>query len=260
MTQALVRASLILAATCAVFAQQPAATPAFDVASIKPNKDPMVRGQSHIMGDGEISTDPASVTMRNISLKGSIQWAYDIKPYQVSGPDWLFSERFDILAKVQGPAPEADRRLMMQNLLAERFGLKTHRESKELPVFALVVGKNGPKFKPSEGEGKSTMNGVHMLMSAKWTTMAQLADLLYQPLRTPVIDMTGLKGQYDFTVDLTPYAPPAGDGGRGSGPMGDPAGIVLSLVQEQLGLKLESRKQAIDILVIDHAEKTPTEN
>ena len=258
MTRRLVCPSIVFLAACAVFAQPPAAPPAFDVASIKPNNT-FVR-EMHLMGD-DISIDPKSLTMRGISLQGAIRWAYDVKDYQISGPPWLNSQRFDIAAKCAAPASDAEMRQMMQTLLADRFALKLHPEKKELSVFALLVGKNGPKFHPSEGEGKSTLAGARMIMNAKWTTMAQLADLLYQPLRTPVIDMTGLKGQYDFTVDLAPYAPPS-EPGRGPGPIGvaEISGTVLSIVQDQLGLKLESRKSSVDILVIDHAEKTPTDN
>jgi len=257
MTRAFVCLSLLTLTVCAAFAQPSPAAPTFDVASIKPNKT-FVREEGHMASD-KIATDPGSLTMRSISLQGCIRWAYDVKDYQVSGPAWLNGDRYDVTAKTNSPATDAELRQMLQGLLAERFGLQLHRDKKELPVLAMTIGKSGPKFHASEGEGKSVMTGARLSMSAKWTTMSQLADLLYQPLRTPVIDMTGLKGQYDFTVDLTSYAPPA-EPGKEPGPMGDPASIVLSVVQEQLGLKLESRKSLIDILVIDHAEKTPTDN
>ena len=258
MTRTLVCPSVIAFTACAVLAQAaPAASPAFDVASIKPNTA-MVRNEGHMIDDISVGADTVSV--RNVSLQGCIRWAYDIRGYQVSGPGWINSDRFDITAKAAAAASEADLRQMMHTLLADRFGLKVHTEKKEMSVFALTVGKNGPKFKPSEGEGKSVMSGGGMVMTAKWTTMGQFADLLYQPLRTPVVDQTGLKGQYDFKVDLTAYAPTNADGAREPGPMGDPAGIVLSIVQEQLGLKFESKKSALDILVVDHAEKLPTDN
>jgi uncharacterized protein (TIGR03435 family) len=257
MIRALACPSVFFATACALFAQQAPAVTAFDVASIKAN-DTSVR-ERHMMFD-DISSDPATLTIRDVSLQGCIKWAYDIQDYQVSGPGWLNSEHFDITAKTAEPAAEAAMRQMLQKLLAERFGLKVHWEKKEMPAYQLVVAKGGPKFQPSQGEGKSNMSGARMVMNAKFTTMAQFAGMLSQPLQTPVIDMTGLKGQYDFKVDLTSYMPPRGDGARGPVPMGDPASIVLSLLPEQLGLKLESKKTVIDTLVIDHAEKTPTDN
>jgi len=259
MHKAMTSAGLLFLAG-AVFAQQPAA-PAFDVASIKPNKTVM-RPQGHVSLGDDITVDPVNLTMRAISLQGAIRWAYRVTDYQISGPAWLNAERFDITAKAAAPASEAEQRQMLQGLLADRFALKVHQEKKEVQVYVLLVAKNGPKFHASEGDGKSSLSSNRpMVMNAKFTTMAQLADLLTMPLRAPVIDETGLNGQYDFMADLTSYAPPPGvGGGSGPGPIGDPAGVVLSLVQEQLGLKLESRKRTIDFLVIDHAEKTATEN
>jgi uncharacterized protein (TIGR03435 family) len=167
------------------------------------------------------------------------------------------------------PVPDAQLRLMLQALLADRFKLAFHRQSKEIPVYALVLGKNGPKLHPSESDGESTTKGNKLSIEVKNTSMAQLADLLTNPLGRPVMDETGLKGRYDFTVDLAPYM--AGDcisspcasqsvGAQMAEHGPDMADVATRALRDQIGLSLESRKSQVEILVIDHAERIPTEN
>jgi uncharacterized protein (TIGR03435 family) len=243
----------------AAFAQTEAPPERFDVASVKVNQIGNMGGKGSRQQD--IASTPGSLTMRNVNLRTTIEWAYDVKDYQVTGPDWLNSERYDIVAKAADGAKDDRLRLMLQSLLKDRFRMTLHRETKELPVYALAIGKNGPKLKESEGEGESSMQpGSHGKMSIVFsrTPVAQLAELLADGLKRPVIDTTGLKGRYDFALDMTAYIPMDSDGK----PPKDlqPEDVIFTAVQEQLGLKLEAKKGPIEILVIEHAEKVPTEN
>jgi uncharacterized protein (TIGR03435 family) len=251
--RAILGASLMVISCGAVFGQ-----PAFEVASVKPSLIGRAGGEGSRRE--KIDHTPGSLTMRNVSMKSCIQWAYDVKNFQVSGPGWLETERYDVAGKAADPVPEAQLRLMLQTLLGDRFKLTLHREEKVLPVYALVVGKNGPKFKESETEGDSAFQpgkSGKLSASAVRTTMPQLADLLSGPLRLPVIDQTGLKGRYDFNVDVAEYM---ANESQMKEAKSDPAAIIFAVLQEQLGLKLESKKSPIQMLVIDTAEKVPTEN
>ena len=251
-------AGLILFTSLAAFGQTAAARPAFEVASIRPSQT-----RAGVDGGGReiIEVSPGSLTMRNVRLASCLKWAYLVQDYQISGPGWLNTERFDIVAKAASPAPDNELRLMLQALLAERFKLALHRQTKDLAAYALTVGKNGHKLHPSEGDGPTSLkpNG-RIGATAKNAAIAEMAALLSQPLRVPVVDMTGLQGKFDFTVDMSPYitdellkrqpgdAPP------------DVISIAMLALQEQLGLKLEPRKLPIETLVIDSMEKAPTEN
>jgi uncharacterized protein (TIGR03435 family) len=148
-------AGLALLAAGAVFGQTPAAAPAFEVASVKPAPPPTPGSIKVQMGG-----DPGMVDYKNVSLKTLIARAYRMKEYQISGPDWLETARFDILAKVPPNAPKGQVPPMLQNLLAERFKLTVHREQKVMPAYAMVVGKNGLKVKPLEGEPEGTQRST----------------------------------------------------------------------------------------------------
>ncbi|HYW43222.1 MAG TPA: TIGR03435 family protein [Bryobacteraceae bacterium] len=257
--------TLVLAAGLA-FGQAPtAAAPAFEVASVKPNSLSRTGGEGSRREN--IEATPGSLIMRNVRMSSCVRWAYDVQDYQVTGPGWLNDERYDIAAKAAGGAPEDQLRLMLQGLLAERFKMEVHKESKVLSVYAVVVAKGGPKLHPSEGDEPSSMKRAGMMGGVlKNATLAQACELLSGPfnelLHTPVIDMTGLKGKYDFTVDLAPYI--TDDMMKrqpGVAPViPDIVGIAQAALQEQLGLKLEARKAPVDIVVVDRAEKVPTEN
>jgi uncharacterized protein (TIGR03435 family) len=201
------------------------------------------------------------ITMENVPLKKVTLWAYGIpddREYALVGPDWLTTERFDIQAKFPADTPPQQVRQMTQTLLAERFKLTLHRESRQLPIYALVVGKNGPKIHTVEdGQGRTT--GALGRLEATKIPMQKLADLLARLTGQQVLDATGLKGVFDFTLEWSPdetqKMPPPDDGAAvGSGPS------IFSALQEQLGLKLEGRKGTVEILVLDHIEKAPTEN
>src|SRR5580658_3065528 len=174
--------------------------------------------------------------MRNIRLRSALKWAYHVQTEQVSGPAWLDSERYAIIAKAGEPVSEEQFRLILQPLLRERFQLKLHRESREMPVFVLSVDKGGPKFQRSmeAGEG-GTRYGIAKKAIAAKAMLSQFADSLTNPLRAVVLDETGLEGRYDFTLDLDVYEP--GDIAPEEMP-----GIVARGLREELGLKLETRK------------------
>ena len=145
-------AGLALLTAGTVFAQAPAAPPAFEVASVKPAPPP-TPGVFKVQMGG----DPGMVDYKNVSLKAVIARAWEMKEYQVSGPDWLDTERFDIVAKTPPNTPRERIPLMLQTLLAERFKLAGHREQKVMPVYAMVVGKSGFKLKPLEGDAEGRM-------------------------------------------------------------------------------------------------------
>jgi len=234
MNRAIAGAGLTVIMACGAFGQAAAARPSFDVASIKAAAPP-IYGKLMIRMGG----DPGRIDYGNVSLKDIIRQAYDVHDYQISGPDWMNSTRFDIVAKVPDGAPEDQVPLMWQALLAERFKLQIHRESKELPMYALVVGKNGPKMKESEIDANGTANGGQgsggpsplppvkmgkdgmpqlpgggrgpmILMNgrghvtAKMMNMSGLVDILARSVDRPVVDQTELKGSYDFNLDYTP--------------------------------------------------------
>jgi uncharacterized protein (TIGR03435 family) len=242
--------------------------PAFEVAAIKPNKTG--GGGSHSSFDG------IRLTATNISVKSLIQYdAYAIPgPQILGGPNWLASDRFDIEAKVDDAVvaemAKLDReqrnqveRQMVQQLLADRFKLSVHFETKELHVYALVVAKGGPKLTeskdPNKGAGTSSNNGR---LTVKGTTMQKLAQTLTQNLARElgrvVIDKTGIQGKYDLALAWSPESNSAAMVNASN--EGSPPGpSIFTALQEQLGLKLESAKGPVETLVIDHIEQ-PSEN
>ena len=323
---------LCVVATAVVALAQTA--PSFEVATIKPAA-PLDRvkmaaavqaGQMPKIGP---HVDRARAEYTFMALRDLIALAYAVKPYQITGPDWLASQRFDIVAKLPEGASKDDAPKMLQALLAERFKLAVHRDTQEHPVMALVVGKKGPKMKESPGapepidenaplkpgemstegaegpvrvtigkSGGATVNmGVRGVMTYKMDlatqtlhmegskmTMAGFADMLARFSQMTggggrqVVDMTGLQGHYDVSLDFTladminmarsvgveipataGAAAPAGNAPAAAA--SEPGGSSsLYAGVEALGLKLEKRKAMVDQLVIDHVEKTPTEN
>ncbi len=214
-------------------------------------------------------TPGGGLTIQNGTLRGIIESAYDVRDFQITGgPGWIDSAHYDIYAKtaaddpqMQAAAPEGripQTRRRLQTLLAERFQLQIYRETKELPVFALVLGKNGSKLKEA-GEGPASGGqGIRAgcgAMTGTRTPMTVLALVLSRQLGRPVQDRTGLTGKYDFQLQWTPDngpcpAPP--DGGSPGSPDGP---SLFAALQEQLGLKLEATRGPVEILVIDHIEK-----
>jgi uncharacterized protein (TIGR03435 family) len=250
----------------------------FEVASIKPSPPPDPRGMRVGMSGGPGTPDPGRFTTQNVDLTNLIVMAYGVPYYRLSAPDWLREARFDIVAKLPDGATKEQFHLMLQSLLKERFQLALHHEKKEMQTYELTVAKNGPKLKESteaptpappgtRSERTLGADGFPVLPPGRfpWTSMigdkarqrfsaasmGDLAENLSQQLGRAVTDSTGLKGKYDFTLF---WAYPNLADPNASGP------TLEGAVQEQLGLKLTSTRAPVDTLVIDHIEKTPSEN
>ncbi|HEY4089770.1 MAG TPA: TIGR03435 family protein [Bryobacteraceae bacterium] len=243
-------------------AQTASPSPKFEAVAIKPSA-PSADGRIMVGIQGGPGTrNPGQMNFWNISLADLIQNAWDVKKFQVSAPDWLSSERFDIQAKIPSGATKDEGRLMIQNMLADRFKLALHRTTKESSIYALTIAKGGPKLKEAEtGPGAQpkrmmTMNeGGRMKMDLKGATMSAIVDMLGLQLDRPVIDMTGLTGSYDVLMEFAPLPSPAA-----TAPDPNSAPTIFSALTEQLGLKLEARKGPVETVVVDSMEKTPTEN
>ena len=235
----------------------------FEAASIKPSA-PAPMGTMRI---GIQMLPGGRVSMTGVTVKILIQQSYGVRDFQiVGGPSWMGSDRYDIVAKPEGAATPDQVKLMTQALLADRFQLKFHRETKELPTYALVVAKGGAKFHESEvvPEGSDKPRGTRVSVgrgqfTLQGAAMLALTNQLGQVLGRSVIDKTGLTGNYDFKLEWTPdenQGAVRAPGGDGAPPVNDSAGVsIFTAVQDQLGLKLEATKGPVEILVIDRAEK-----
>jgi uncharacterized protein (TIGR03435 family) len=240
--------ALLAISSLVAVAQAPAE---FEVATIKP-APPLAEGRTSTRMSSD--TDTGNLNYTNVNLKEAIGKAYKVQQYQITGPDWIETQRFDIVARF-APHSAADQLpLMLQTLLADRFKLTLHRETKDLPMYVLVVTKNGPKFKSTETETGISSNSsrTHWHVVAK-ASMHRFAEFLSDEAGRPVVDRTGLSGSYEMTLDWAPDDTLA--------PNDSAAGPSLfTALQEQLGLKLDSTKGPVEMLVIDRAERTPTEN
>jgi uncharacterized protein (TIGR03435 family) len=289
-----------------------AAQPRFEVASVKPaspdavrssmNGGPMPAGPFNLSGN-----DPGRITWTNMWLTRMVQVAYDFPADRISGPDWLSTQKYDIVATVPTGTSESDFKLMVQSLLAERFKLTVHRGTKEVSGYVLEVGKTGtkitsspavPKEETDDDDGKPNPKRAEALQYMATRTeafnalvsidengfavprpgnpmyppgagfavtivvngrfratalnqpMSGVADFLANILGSPVQDQTGLTGKYDLRIEYVPRSADAVD----------PGPDILDAIQDQLGLKLVSKKVPLETLVIDHAEKVPTDN
>jgi uncharacterized protein (TIGR03435 family) len=235
-------------------------SPAFDVASIKPNQMGNAGGEKAEREN--ITVSPEGVIMRNVSLRSCLRWAYSVKDFQISGPGWLASEKYDIAAKTAPPTSNDQLRLMMQTLMADRFKLALHRETKDLPVYALVVAKNGRKLhEAAAGDVKGSMRPAGGGLEFRNFSMAEFAEqLAARPLKVdrPVFDKTDLNGTFDFTLKLADNMQDLKstlegiEKGEGQ--------AISTIIQQQLGLRLQPQKGPVEVLVIEHAEKVPTGN
>lgn len=214
---------------------------AFEAATIKPSKAAPGHSGSHsrtgmIMLDGQ-------------TLKGLICSAYRVKDFQVSGgPKWLDQDRFDVNAKAEGAANGEQLQQMLQTMLADRFQLVFHREQKIGPAYALVLVKSGLKIKPVEAAGGSNSHGGNGELTVTGMTMADLADYLSKRVGAPVADLTETTGAFDFKLQWST-----------EGDKDDMQSALFSALQSELGVKVESRKLPVDLIVVDKAEK-PSEN
>ena len=276
--------------------------PSFEAASVKPMQSG--RGRVSPLHGGPGTDAPGQLTGA-ATFKALLIRAYELKEYQISGPAWMDSERYEIAAKIPAGVSQAIVARMLQTLLAERFHLTTHREKRELPVYALRPAKGGPKIKESappdpNAAGKpaapkftmgadgfpeilagsdvprtyeAVVSGTDGIMYKVWArreTMQQLADYLSARVERPVLDLTDLRDQYDFSLafavesagGIIPRAGPPPDMIESHRtPVMPEGGLpIFSAVQVQLGLRLEPRKGAVEMLIVDRVEKTPAEN
>ena len=231
-----------------------AQAPAFDAASIKPNHS--------LGGPSSIRFSNGRVTMQYVSLMKLMLNAYGIpddREYMLDGPGWLTSEHFDIAATFPGDTSVPQARMMMQAMLAERFKLVVHREVRQLPTYSLVIARNGPKIHAVEvGTGSTSTSPGHL--EAHKISMQKLADILARPVGVRVTDSTGLAGVFDFTLQWSPEESTQMPLRDGAEPAGTAATSIFHALEDQLGLRLVAAKGPVEVLVVDHIEKTPTEN
>lgn len=247
-----------------VFAQTGFDVAGFDVASVR--RSVLPNGERE-RGREEISSNPGGVTLHNVTLSSALQWAYGVKPYQVTGPAWISDSRYDISAKTGSKATDQQLRTMMQALIANRFKLKLHHESKQVRVYALIVAKGGLKMTPGDPNGKTVLDGGKgPALSVRDMPISEIADNLSRasvkmPDIPPVVDATGLTGRYSFTLDAGAFSQ-AFSGGEGKAPPDAQPLVdaVEDILETQLGLRAELRKMPLDILVVDAAEDNPAAN
>lgn len=278
----LLDAETLRVATRGRFAQSaaPAAGPrrAFDVVSIKPT--PAVTGPG-----ADFGVRPGGrLNARNNAVSNFITNAYDVPGYLlVGGPDWMREDRYDLEARTEGEPSRAEMMLMLRTLLAERFQLRTHRETREVPAYILTVARGGAKLTPSKdgtcvdrsgtqpvpepapGQPRLPGCGNNNLSSRgatppnlRWTAtridMASVTGALSSFFRRPVVDRTGLTGVYDILLELPPFQPATTDTAAA-----DQGVSVFTVLQEQLGLRVEEGKGPAEVLVVDNIQR-PTEN
>ena len=249
-----------------LLAQAPAAIPPdlrFEVASLKPSA-PGGRG-------GGIRPAPGGqrYVANNIPIKAMIQVAYRVKAEQVvGGPAWLESDPYDMDAKAEKPSSGDELHVMLINMLADRMQLKFHHAKRDMRMYGLSVGQGGPKLTPHEAANGgepwidvTQEKPLHMKMTATSVPLDYFAFRMAQLLDLPVVDLTGIHGGYDFTLEYTRDLPPNfPEGGRINGEEPDTTGpTIFQAVKQQLGLELKPQRGPVDVIVIDHAEK-PTAN
>jgi uncharacterized protein (TIGR03435 family) len=276
-------ATILLVFANAAYSQTADHQPAFEVVSIRPAPPPDPGGGFMGGRGGPGTDDPGLFTCVNWSLANLVTLAYAIFDFQLSAPGWMQDQKFNVSAKVPMGATKEQFKLMMQNMLAERFKLAVHFEKKEMQRYELVIAKGGPKLKEStiapppkedgaepkppekpaapksfmakdgypavDGEGNAMGYGRARVVYLR-RTMEVLVTYLSAQLHHPVVDLTGLTGKYDIALfwDMRDASEPE------AGP------TLEAALQSQLGLKLEQKKGPVDIVVVDHAEKIPTEN
>jgi uncharacterized protein (TIGR03435 family) len=315
-------AVLLLIAAAAAFAQAPVAQLAFDAASVRPSPPPDMQKMMMDLQAGKkpesVHLDGSRAVFTYMSVKQLIAYAYKMRVYEVTGPDWMVTDRFDIVARMPDGASKDDAPAMLQTLLKERFGLVAHRQVVDQPVLGLVAGKNGPKLQPAaanaevldetaplkpgesmvdspdgrvllrrNNDGSSTYVGPWGSFSLKFDGQSLSMHMQSESLDMrgfammmttlgggegrQVVDMTGLKGKFqvaaDFSLmDLTSSLHdqgidlPGGGGPQGGSGASDPGGATVSAALEKLGLRLDRSRAKVDRLVVDHVEKSPTEN
>jgi uncharacterized protein (TIGR03435 family) len=253
-------AAIAVMAVMATVVQSQAQKPAFEVASIKPNESGSRASRTSSGPDG-------SLRATNTTLRGLILSAYEIFDHQlVGGPDWINTARFDVEGRAASGLNDPDVLAMTRSLLEDRFLLRIHRETREMPVFALTVDKDGPKLQPTQngrsgpgglraGQSRSNVTSAGGELSGSGIAIVKLMEMLVPQAGRPIIDRTNLAGTYDFSLKFAPLSAnttvPAGTDSS--------APFFFTAIQEQLGLKLEAAKGPVEVLVIDSVAK-PSEN
>jgi uncharacterized protein (TIGR03435 family) len=236
--------------------------PAFEVASVKRSTEPNTGGYRH-------QITPDSLTMLHVSMGYCIRLAYGTsRSYDLAGPAWIDPPTdvlVDIVAKAGKPVPQDEIKLMLQTLLAERFKLAVHHEKRSLPAYELTVAKDNPALRRSAAgtEPKGLPATKPYEVRYQGISMAQFAQHLSPPNTTrPVVDMTGLEGRFDLTLDLGRYILDPATGKPVTDAIGrvDVETAYLRAVRDQLGLTLQPGHAPVEVLVIDHVEKVPTGN
>jgi uncharacterized protein (TIGR03435 family) len=238
---------IVAATTSAVLRAQ---SPAFEVATVKVNRTDSGGTNLPRISNGRMRAE-------NASLKQILQVAYGLSALQIGGPSWLDSDRFDLAAKAPEGVADSDLMPMLQSLLKERFQLTAHRENREMPVFEMIVAKDGLKisvFDPSHIPARPPRNGAESMIIGPMT-MSQLANTLTPAAGRPVLNKTGLDGRYFCAVTFSPLTAQANGSAADASPLD-----IFAAVQQQLGLKLEPKKETLEVLVVDHAERIPREN
>ena len=234
---------------------------AFEVASITPCPPGTPAPAMEHAGIADFTSPGGRFRATATTLKFLLEWAYGIQPSQHSGgPSWIDTDRYDVVAKAEGSANDAQIKLMVQTLLADRFQLKLHHQSKELSAYVVSVGKTAPKLVPAKAEETSSLRMAPLTVPNQKTsyrivftrfTLQQLCDIFARQMDAVIVNQTGLDGEYDFTLDLTP------DESRPN-PV-DPT-LLITAMREQLGFTLKSQKTPVDTLVIDSAVKVAAGN
>ena len=265
----------LISITLLCFATQAqTAKPTFEVASVKPATPLGPRGMQ-----ANHNVDPVRYSCQNCPVFWVLSEAYDLKLYEYNGPDWVHQVRFDFDAKIpEGTRKEALHQ-MLQNLLGDRFKLAVHREEREMQVYELSVMKGGPRFQqsipsdsgdtaPPSGRLNRDADGFPILTKGTQMSlglgkgrlrsddqpMSWLVEILSNQMQGPVKDATGLSAKYDYQLSW------AWDENSGSGMMDEFRSALIRALQSQLGLKLEQKKGKVEVLVVDHIDKAPTEN
>jgi uncharacterized protein (TIGR03435 family) len=253
MTRIYFTATLLAAMAFGVGYAEPAPSRAFEVATVKPT------GAS-FAGKSVAMPPNGDLVIRGMTLKDAIQFAYGLHPNLILGASgWMEGERYDIVGKPEpGRLPSMyELKTMLQGLLADRFKLTFHHALKEASVYVMVVAKTGSKMKersPADLEASTSLSFQGARLPAKAASMPMLAEALMIVLDRPIIDGTGLRGKYDF--DLAWMPEPDQFGGHGPAASSDAnAPDIFAAIQEQLGLRLDSRKVPVQSLIVDHAER-----
>ena len=218
----------------------------FDVASVRPSKADSTASSGIYSGHGRIDA-------RNVTLRRCILGAYGVGPHQIAGgPDWVDTDRFEIQAKSEQPINDDDvLMVMLRDVLADRFKLVVHRETRNIPALVIEVVKKGPKLEKSEGGEASTNSSSNQhgsSLDARNTDMDSFARILSRSMELPVINRTGLEGVFNIKLQWSREGVRQADGPT-----------IFTAIQEQLGLRLRSEKAPVEMIVVDHAER-PSEN